>query len=124
MNTFEVWLKGFVQIIYENHRLCLTIEFMRKFGVFLLSVILFFSLLSLAFSVSSNLAFTHPNKVKSWFNQSNLYGAFISDAVSQAKQSDDGDSGAVSLNNPEIQKIAVSTFSSQALSGSVNTFVN
>ena len=103
---------------------------MRKVGVFLLSVILFISLLGLALSVSSSIAVTHPQKVKAWLNQSNVYGAFVTDAINQAKQSagDDssGSSGStsISLSDAAVQQIARSTFSSKTLQGDVNTFVN
>ncbi|HVV25542.1 MAG TPA: hypothetical protein VHC21_00710 [Candidatus Saccharimonadales bacterium] len=104
---------------------------MRKVGVFLLSVILFVSLLGFALSVSAGIAVTHPQKVKNWLNQSNVYGAFVTDAINQAKQSAGDDSGSstssssvVSLNDAAVQQIARSTFSSKTLQGDVNTFVN
>jgi hypothetical protein len=101
---------------------------MRKVGVFLLSVILFISLLGFALSVSSSLAVTHPQKVKTWLNQSNVYGAFVADAINQAKQSAGNDSSSssatISLNDTAVQQIARSTFSSKILQGDVNTFVN
>jgi hypothetical protein len=116
---------------------------MRKVGVFLLSVILFVSLLGFALSVSAGIAVTHPQKIKSWLNQSNVYGAFVTDAINQAKQSA-GDSGSssgsssdgsgdssdslasssVSLSDAAVQQIARSTFSSKALQSDVDTFVN
>jgi hypothetical protein len=99
--------------------------FMRKFGVFLFSVILFVSLLGLALSTSSNLAFTHPDKVKSWLNQSNLYGSFVDNAIHQAQQTAGGNQTSnISLNDTAVQQIARSTFSSRLLGNDVSTFVN
>lgn len=97
---------------------------MRKFGVFLLSVILFIGLLGLAFSTSSNIAFTHPAKIKSWLNQSNLYGNFVADAIKQAEKTAGGDSSTISLNDAAVQQIAQSTFTSGSLQNNVNTFVD
>jgi|GEM_PF-1045618 len=117
---------------------------MRKVGVFLLSVILFVSLLGFALSVSAGFAVTHPQKIKGWLNQSNVYGAFVTDAINQAKQSagDNSDSGSssnsvnsddsnspiasssISLSDAAVQQIARSTFSSKALQSDVDTFVN
>lgn len=127
MNTFESWLKAAVQIIYKNRRLCSTIVFMRKFGVLLLGIILLCSLLGVALSVSSKIAFTNPQKIKTWLNESNLYGSFVTDAIKQAEATAGGgsdESGAVSLSDTAVQQIAQSTFSAQLLQKDVNTFVD
>ena len=124
MSTIEGWLKVRAQIIYKNLRLCSTIEFMRKFGVFVLSLVLFISLLSLALSTSSNIALTHPAKIKSWLNQSNLYGNFVADAIKQAQKSTGSDASGISLNDAAVQQIAHSTFSSQLLQNDVDSFVD
>jgi hypothetical protein len=127
MNTNESLLRTGAQIIYKKYTLCSTMVPMRKVGVFLFSVILFISLLGFALSVSSTMAVTHPQKVKAWLNQSNVYGAFVTDAINQAKQSagdDSSSSSSISLNDAAVQQIAHSTFSSQALQGDVDTFVN
>jgi hypothetical protein len=129
-NTNESLLRSGAQIIYKKYGLCSTMVAMRKVGVFLFSVVLFISLLGLALSVSSSVATTHPQKIKSWLNQSNVYGAFVTDAINQAKQSagDDSDSSStssgISLNDTAVQQIARSTFSSKTLQGDVDTFVN
>jgi hypothetical protein len=99
--------------------------FMRKFGVFLLAVILFFSLLGLAFSTSSNIAFTHPEKIKSWLNQSNLYGNFVANAIQEAEKTAGGNQAGVTLlSDTAVQQIAHSTFSAQLLKKDVNSFVD
>ncbi len=98
---------------------------MRKFGVFLLSVILFFALLVTAFSTSSNMAFTHPNKIKKWLNQSNLYGAFVENAIVQAQKTTGADgSGGVSLSDAAVKQRAQASFSSQALQKDVDTVID
>lgn len=98
---------------------------MRKFGVLVLGAILLCSLLGLALSISSHIAFTNPQKIKSWLNDSNLYGSFVTDAIKQAEATAGGDeSGTVSLSDTAVQQIAQSTFSAQLLQKDVNTFVD
>jgi hypothetical protein len=112
------------KLFTKNERLFYNKMHMRKLVVFLLSVLLFVSLLSFAFSTSSNIAFTHPSKIKSWLNQSNLYGNFVADAIKQAEKTTGGDSSSISLNDAAVQQIAQSTFTSRSLQGNVNTFVD
>jgi hypothetical protein len=97
---------------------------MRKFGLALLALLLLSSLLSLAFSASSNIAFTHPNKVEKWLNDSNLYGAFVANAIDQAQKTAGADgSGGVSLSDAVVKQSAQAAFSSRALQKDVNTVV-
>jgi lysophospholipase L1-like esterase len=113
------------KIDYKNHRRCFTIFIMRKFGVAVFSVILLASLLIFAFSTSANVAFTDKNKVLKWLDDSNLYGAFIQSAINQAEQSAGTDqSGGISLSDAAVKHAAESSFSSAALKGDVNTFLN
>lgn len=98
---------------------------MRKFGLALVTLILFASLLALAFSTSSNIAFTHKERVESWLNDSNLYGAFVENAIDQAERTAGTDqSGGVSLSDAAVRQAAESAFSAQALQKDVNTFLD
>ncbi len=98
---------------------------MRKFGLVVFSVILFASLLTLAFSTSSNIAFTHPGKLEKWLNDSNLYGAFVENAISQAEKTAGTDqSGGISLSDTVVKQAAESSFSSAALQKDVNAFLD
>ncbi|HET7060368.1 MAG TPA: SGNH/GDSL hydrolase family protein [Candidatus Saccharimonadales bacterium] len=110
---------------YKNRGPCFTIVIMRKFGVVVFSLILFISLLALAFSTSSNIAFTNPHKLQGWLNDSNLYGAFVESAIDQAEQTAGTDqSGGISLSDTAVKQAAESSFSSHALNQDVNTFLN
>lgn len=110
---------------YKNRWSCFTIVIMRKFGVAVFSVVLFVSLLALAFSTSSNIAFTHPGKIEQWLSDSNLYGAFVSSAIDQAQKTTGTDqSGGISLSDTAVKQAAQSSFSSAALQQDVNTFLN
>lgn len=113
------------KIDYKKLGRCFTIVIMRKFGVVVFSLVLFVSLLALAFSTSSNIAFTHPSKLEKWLNDSNLYGAFVENAIDQAEQTAGTDqSGGISLSDTAVKQAAESSFSSAALQKDVNTVLN
>lgn len=99
--------------------------FMRKFGVVVFALLLFVGLLTLAFSTSSNVAFTNSEKMKSWLTQSNLYGAFVENAIGQAERTAGTDnSGGISLSDTVVKESAQSTFSAKQLENDVNTFLD
>ncbi len=98
---------------------------MRKFGVVVFSLVLLVSLLTLAFSISSNIAFTHPNRLEKWLNDSNLYGAFVENAIDQAEQTAGTDqSGGISLSDTAVKQAAESSFSSATLQKDISAFLN
>lgn len=98
---------------------------MRKFGVGLCVFILFMSLLVFTTSTSLNIAFTHPSKVEKWLNDSNLYGAFVENAIDQAERTAGTDqSGGISLSDAAVRQAAESAFSAQVLQNNVNTVID
>lgn len=98
---------------------------MRKFGVGVCALILFISLLALAFSTSSNIAFTHPKKIETWLNESNLYGAFVENAIDQAERTAGTDqSGGISLSDAAVKHAAEAAFSADVLQKNVNVFID
>lgn len=98
---------------------------MRKFGVVVFCLVLFVSLLSLAFSTSSSLAFTHPKKIEKWLGQSGLYSSFVDTAIEQADKTAGNDqSGGVSLNDTAVKQAAESAFSSKLIQRNVNLFLD
>jgi hypothetical protein len=98
---------------------------MRKFGVVVFCLVLFVSLLSLAFSTSSSLAFTHPKKIEKWLSQSGLYGSFVDTAIEQAdKTAGDDQSGGVSLSDAAVKHHAQTAFSPQLIQRNVNLFID
>ncbi|HSX45592.1 MAG TPA: hypothetical protein VLG27_01140 [Candidatus Saccharimonadia bacterium] len=98
----------------------------RRGFVGLLTALLFVTLLSTAFSTSSKIAFSHPDKIESWLNQSNFYGHFVSNAIDQAKKSANSteEQGSVTLSDTAVQQAAQSAFSQQLLQKSVQTFLD
>lgn len=98
---------------------------MRKFGVVVFCLVFFVSLLSLAFSTSSNIALTHPKKIEKWLAQSGLYGSFVDTAIEQADKTAGNDqAGGVSLSDTAVKQAAESAFSPQLMQGNVNSFLS
>jgi hypothetical protein len=98
---------------------------MRKFGVGFCALVLFVSLLVLAFSTSANIAFKNSHKIETWLDESNLYGAFVQNAINQAEQTAGTDqSGGISLSDTVVEQAAQSSFSSQALQDDVDAFLD
>ena len=115
------WLKN------DYGKICswFTIVIMRTFGVVVFSIILFASLLVFGFSTSSNSAVTDQKKIEAWLSESNLYGAFVKNAINQADQTAGNDqSGGVSLSDTAVKQAAEQSFSSGVLKKHVNTFLN
>jgi hypothetical protein len=92
----------------------------------ILWVILLLSLLGLALSTSANITFSHPKKIESWLNQSNLYGHFVSNTISQAeKAAGSADTlTSVTLGGTAVQDAANSTFTTSLFQKDVNTFLD
>ncbi len=94
---------------------------LRNGVVYLLSLILFVTLLfgTFAASVNSNLA--KPDKLETWLSQSGLYSGVISTAVSQAQKStNNGGSNGVSLSDVAVQQAAKAAFPPALLQKDVN----
>ena len=99
---------------------------LRKFVLLLLSLALLIALVGGAVSTSSNIAFTHPDKLEAWLDQSHFYDHFINNAIDQAQKSAINSSGAgqVSLSDPAVKAAAQTAFSPQLLKQDVNTILN
>lgn len=110
---------------YKKLCQCFTMVIMRTFGVIVFSVILFVGLLVFAFSTSSNSTLTDRHKVEAWLGDSNLYGAFVENAINQADQTTGTDqSGGVSLSDTAVKQAAQQSFSSTVLENDVGVFLN
>lgn len=101
-------------------------NWVRKVLAGFLTLVLFAALLGTAFSTSGNLAFSHPDKIEAWLNQSDLYGHFVSNAIDQAKKSANSteNQGPVTLSDTAVQQAAQTAFSDQLLQNSVKTFLD
>ncbi len=98
---------------------------MRKFGVVIFSLILFVSLLALAFSTSTNSALTNPRKIETWLGQSGFYDSFVDTAINQANKTAGNDQdGGVSLSDAAVKQAAESTFSSQLIQKNTRVFLD
>ncbi len=97
----------------------------RKGLVHLFSLILFVSLIGTALSVSANLAFSHPKKIETWLNNSNLYGQFVSNTTSQAIKAagSSQNQASLTLGDSAVQQAANASFPTSLFQQSVNTFL-
>lgn len=98
----------------------------RKGLVHLLSLLLFVCLIGAAVATSINVNLSHPDKIKTWLNQSGVYDHFVAEAIAQAQKSagDKPDNGPVSLSDSAVRQAAESSFSPQLLQHSVNTVLD
>ena len=99
---------------------------LRKGFVLLLSGLLLLALLATAQSTSTNIALSHPSKIKNWLDQSKLYDHFVANIITQAQKSAGNNIGtsSISSSTPDVDQAAKSAFSPQLLHESVNTFVD
>jgi DNA-binding protein Fis len=97
----------------------------RKSLVHFLSLLLFLSLIGGAYATSANIAFRHPDKVKVWLKQSNIYGHFVANTITQGQKSaGDQQTGTVSLSDSAVQQAAQNAFSSQMIEQNVDKFLD
>lgn len=98
----------------------------RKFLIYLLSLVLFVSLLGTALSVSARYTIYNSKKIELWLAQSNLYDHFISNAEEQGKKSVGGSDTAnvTSISDAAVQEAAKSAFSKQLVQQNINTFID
>jgi hypothetical protein len=98
----------------------------RKFFAYLLTFVLFASLLAAALSTSAYIALSHPNKIETWLNQSNLYQHFVSETIAEAKKTAGSSEaqGSVTLSDAAVQQAANSAFTISLFQKSLNTFLD
>jgi hypothetical protein len=89
------------------------------------SLLLFVSLLGAGISTGANIVFSHPNKIENWLNQSNLYGHFVSQSVTQAVKAAGSSVSqtSVTLSDSAVQQAARSAFTTSLYQQSTNTFL-
>lgn len=96
-------------------------------GVFeVLASLLLLMLLGTVFAISGNSALSHPEKMKTWFAQSGIYDQVVTNSINSAQNSvgTGADTTAISLKDPEVQKVARSVFSPQLVQQNVETFID
>lgn len=104
-------------------------HFVRRSAYHTLSVLFFIFLVLTAWSVTTTLTFTKPDRLESWLTQSKLYDHFIATAIDQAQKSVQTDQGqglnsGLSLNDPGVQQAVTAAFTPQTLQNAVNTFLD
>jgi hypothetical protein len=99
---------------------------LRRGFVFLLSVVLFVSLVGGVASLNINHNLANPSHLESWLADSKIYDHVVSSALKQAEKTspDSGNSGSVSLNDPIVRQAAETAFSPALVQQTVNTFIN
>ena len=95
---------------------------LRKFGVFLLAIILFAVLLSTAHTTTATYIANSPSTVKGWFAKSGLYNNIVVGVINQNDSGSNSDS--VSLQDPQVKAIAQEVFSPQVMQNSFETFID
>lgn len=97
---------------------------LRRGVVYLLSLLLFVTLLDTAFTASFNQTVGQPDKVKAYLAQSDIYDHFVAYVADQAKKSEGAKSGSVSLSDAAVQGAAKSAFPASLIQQSVNEFLD
>ncbi|HEY5153057.1 MAG TPA: hypothetical protein VII55_03710 [Candidatus Saccharimonadales bacterium] len=98
---------------------------LRRGFVWLLSVVLFVSLIGGIAAVNFNHGLGNPSKLEGWLGSSKIYDQVTASALKQAEKSSSvGSSGSVSLNDPLVKQAAESVFSPSLVQQSVNTVIN
>lgn len=98
-------------------------SWVRKSFVHLLALLLLVSLLGLASAVSFNMNFSKPDHVETWLQQSNLYGHFVSNVISQSQQQTGGQGSSVSLTDTAVEQAAEKAFPPSLIQQDVNSFL-
>jgi cation transport regulator ChaB len=98
---------------------------LRKSFVHLLSLILLFSLVSLAVSVGTNLTLSEPTKLEKALDDSKFYDSFATYAAEQTQKIAGHDAAAsVQLKDPAIKQAAANVFTPQFLKQTVAKILN
>jgi hypothetical protein len=97
----------------------------RRIFVFLFSIVLLASLVSIALATSAQVGLAHPSKIEGWLDQSNLYSSLSTTIANKAQNSIENNvSGGVSISKTLVQQAAQSAFPQSLLKQSVQTFIN
>ena len=94
----------------------------RKFGVFILAIILFIAVLLTTYATSFIISINNPGTVKGWLTKSGVYDHVL---VAFLNNNDgEGDSSAISISDPQVQTAAQSAFNSQVIKQGFEKFID
>lgn len=100
-------------------------KWVRRILVYLLSIVLLVSLFGIALSTSVRVSLSHPSKIESWLDQSNLYTNVVSTITDQAQTAIENNvSGGTSISKPVVQEAAQAAFPQSLLKQDIQTFLN
>jgi hypothetical protein len=100
-------------------------KWVRRILVYLLSIVLLVSLFGIALSTSARISLSHPSKIESWLDQSNLYTNLITSITDQAQTAIENNvSGGTSISKTVVQEAAQSAFPQSLLKQDTQTFLN
>lgn len=95
----------------------------RKFGVFILAIILFIAVLATTYATSLVIALNQPSTIKGWVVKSGVYDHALVAFLNNNSSSSDNNS-AISISDPQVQTAAQSAFNSQAIQNGFETFID
>lgn len=99
----------------------------RKGLVWLFALLLFVCLLELPSTTNFRLFLSSPTHIEGWLQDSNIYGHFVDEVISQSQTSTGGEGsgdGSVSLSDTAVQQAANSAFSPSLIQHSIDSFLN
>ncbi len=101
-------------------------HWVRKGFIYLLALLLLFSLIFGAVATSINSIATKPHKISVLLNSSGVYDAFVTSAIEQAQKSDLNNvtTSSVSLSDPAVTQAARAAFSDEQIQRYVDTFLS
>ena len=95
----------------------------RKFGVFILAIILFIAILVTTYATSLVIALNQPSTIKGWFVKSGVYDHALVAFLNNNSEGGDNTS-AISISDPEVQTAAQSAFNSKVIQNGFETFID
>jgi len=95
----------------------------RKFGVFILAIILFIAILVTTYATSLVIALNQPSTIKGWLVKSGVYDHALVAVLNNNSEGGDNTS-AISISDPEVQTAAQAAFNSKVLQNGFETFID
>lgn len=95
----------------------------RKFGVFILAIILFIAVLVTTYATSLVISINQPTTIKGWVAKSGVYDHVL---VAVLNNNDGGgdSSSAISISDPEVQTAAQAAFNSKVIQSGFESFID
>lgn len=95
----------------------------KKFGVFILAIILFVAVLLTTYATSLVFSINQPSAVKGWVARSGVYDHVLV-AVLNSNEGGGDSSSAISISDPEVQTAAQAAFNSKVIQSGFESFID